>query len=154
MYPLVLTLHSLVRWVVVVLALVTVGRAFYGWLGGKRWDDLDDRLGLFFSISLDVQVLLGLLLYFALSPTVTAALRDAGRLMADVEARYWTVEHAVPMLIALVLVHVGRVLIRRAPEGVAKYRRAALLMGVATLIILASIPWPFSPLGRPLFRLG
>ena len=37
MYPIVLSLHNLLRWVVLAAAIVAVLRALAGWLGRKPW---------------------------------------------------------------------------------------------------------------------
>ena len=149
MYPIMLTLHSWARWVVAIAAIVAVARAFYGWLGKKDWAKLDDQLGLLFSTSLDVQMLLGLILYIFLSPITQAAFKNLGAAMSDATLRFFTLEHLLYMLVAVVLGHVGRALSKKATEPVAKHRMAAILFGLATLAILLAIPW-----SRPLFRFG
>ena len=149
MYPIVLLLHSWVRWIVAIAAVAAVARAFYGWLGKKDWAKLDDQLGLLFSTSLDVQLLLGLILYIFLSPLTQAAFQNFGAAMANSGLRFFALEHTLMMVIAVVLGHVGRALSKKAAESVAKHRLAAILYGLATLAILLAIPW-----SRPLFRLG
>jgi hypothetical protein len=149
MYALFLTLHSLVRWVVVVLAVVVVVRALLGWRRSNPWTELDNRLGLFFTIGLDVQVLLGVILYLFLSPLVGVAFQDFGAAMRDSELRYWGVEHIALMIIALVLAHAGRSIAKRASDAIEKHKRALIFYGLSVLIILLAIPW-----WRPLLRLG
>jgi len=70
--------------------------------------------GLFFMITLDLQLLLGLVLYFVLSPFTTQALNDFGAAMRNAPLRFFAVEHVTLMLAAVILVHVGRVLARKA----------------------------------------
>jgi len=149
MYPVVLFVHSWLRWIVAMAAVAAVARAFYGWLGKKDWARLDDQLGLLFSTSLDVQLLLGLILYVFLSPLTQAAFKNFGAAMASSPLRFFAVEHLVMMVIAVVLGHVGRALSKKATEATAKHRLAAILYGLATLAILLAIPW-----SRPLFRFG
>jgi hypothetical protein len=56
------------------------------------------------------------------------------------------------MLSGLTLAHSGAARIRKAsPER--RHRLAAIFFVLALLAILASIPWPGLPAGRPLFRL-
>ena len=64
LYTWTLSLHNILRWVVVVLALAAVVNAFWGWLGQRTWTERDRKLGTYFSIALDIQFLLGVLLYF------------------------------------------------------------------------------------------
>ena len=153
MYSLVLSLHSLLRWIVLILAVVAVARALVGWLGKKEWARLDDQLGLFLSISIDLQLLLGLLLYIVLSPITRSAIQDFGAAMSSSAARFWVMEHALGMIVAVVLIHVGRSAARRGQTDASKHRRAAIWFGLAALAILITMPWPFLPYGRPLLRL-
>jgi hypothetical protein len=153
MYSLVLTLHSWIRWIVLLLAVAAFGLALVGWLRRQAWSPQADRLGMALTMGLDIQILLGLILYLFLSPTTTGALKDLGTAMADAGTRYWVAGHVAGMLVALVLAHVGRALSRRATEAARKYRLSAIFYGLATVLIVLSIPWPFLPYGRPWVRL-
>ncbi|GAB4533581.1 MAG: cytochrome B [Anaerolineae bacterium] len=154
MYPLILTLHSIIRWVVLILAVVSVVRALLGWFSNKEWTALDDRLGMLFSTGMDVQVLLGFILYVFLSPLTRSALQGFGAAMSNSVLRYWSVEHILLMIVALILTHAGRATSKAAQGARGSHRRAALFFGLATLAILLAIPWPFLAYGRPLLRLG
>jgi hypothetical protein len=151
MYTAALALHSWLRWVVLALAVLAIVRAIAGSAGHRRWGPADDRAALFFMIALDVQLLLGLLLYFVWSPLTRAALADFGAAMGS-GLRYWAVEHVFGMLIGAILVHRGRARVRAIADPVAKHRVAAIFFGLALVAILASIPWPGMGNGRPLFR--
>ena len=141
MYAFVLLIHSWLRWAVIaagVAALVRGGRA-------------EGAAGKWFTILLDVQILLGLLLYFVLSPFTKMALGDFGAAMANAQLRFFAVEHVFGMVIATALAHVGRARIRKAPLE-KRSRLALIFYGLAVIAILASIPWPGMPAGRPLLR--
>jgi hypothetical protein len=152
LYAIFLPLHNLLRWVVVITALLAIGRALAGWLGKRPWTALDRKAGLWFTIAMDVQVLVGLILYFFLSPITLAALRNFGGAMSESSLRYFAVEHIIMMIIALVLAHVGSARARKAANDLAKHRNAAIWFILAFLIILAAIPWPFLAVGRPWIR--
>ena len=154
MYPFILTIHSLLRWVVLILAVAAVIRAFLGWFGKKEWAALDDRLGMFLSASVDLELLLGLILYIFLSPFTKTVFQDFGAAMSTGLLRYWSVEHIFLMIVALVLIHAGRSTSKLAEEATSKHRRAAIFFGLALLAMLLAIPWPFLSYGRPLIRLG
>ena len=153
-YSIILTLHSFVRWVLVIVAVVAVVRAFAGWLGKKEWTALDSRLGVLLSSSADLQMLLGLILYIFLSPFTQAAFKDFGAAISDPVLRYWGVEHIVMLFAAVVLIHVGQTMAKRA-EVALKYKWVAIFVGLALLAMLVAIPWPFLPVGsgRPWIRL-
>jgi hypothetical protein len=154
MYPLTLTLHSILRWIVLILAVVAFVRALVGWLGKQEWTALDNRLGMLLSASMDLQVLLGLILYIFLSPITTSAFRNLGAVMGNAAQRFWTLEHIFLMIVALILIHVGRATSRAAERAGGKHKRAAIFFGLALLAILMAIPWPFLSYGRPLIPLG
>lgn len=139
-YGLTLFLHSWLRWAVLAAGVMAAVRGSRGETAGK-W----------FTILLDAQVLIGLLLYFVLSPVTAAALDDFGAAMKLPQLRYFAVEHVFGMVIAVALAHVGRARVRKAPAA-RKGRTAAIFYGLALVALLASIPWPGMPAGRPLFR--
>ena len=152
MYSFALWIHSLLRWAVLVTALLAVLRAVPGWLGGKPWTPADDNMGRWFVLSLDAQFLVGLVLYVALSPFTTQAFGDFGAAMRDPGLRFWAVEHAVLMIAAIALAHIGRARLRRATTDPARHRTAAVFFTMALFLVLVAIPWPGLPNGRPLLR--
>lgn len=150
LYALVLMLHSWLRWLVLLSGVLAAGRAVTA--GARPWVASDSSAGRLFSISLDVQFLLGVLLYFALSPFTRQAIQDFAFAMRTPSLRFWAVEHVFGMLIGVVLVHIGRGRIRKADTDRKRHRTAALFYGLALLAIAAAIPWPGLPNARPLFR--
>ena len=152
MYPATLLVHSWLRWLVILLALAAIARALAGAARHRPWTPADARAGRLFVIALDVQILIGLLLYFALSPITRAALTDLGRAMEVSAMRYWAVEHVFGMLVAVVLAHRGVSRVRTITDHGRKHRAAAIFFTLALVAILASIPWPGTPNARPLFR--
>ena len=151
MYPAVLLLHSWLRWVVIALAVTAVVRALAGARARRAWSTADSRVGRLFVIALDMQVVLGFLLYFVLSPITKAALVDFGGAMKVSAMRFWAVEHAFGMLAAVALAHIGSVRVRKTADPLRKHKAAAICFALALVAILVSIPWPFMPNGRPLF---
>lgn len=144
-------LHNLNRWLVLLLLLLALLRAIPGWLGHRVWRPGDDQVGKRLTMVADLQLLLGLLLA-AVSPTVRVALGDMAAAMKDSSLRYWTVEHSGLMLLAVVLIHIGRARSRRAAPDVVKHRRAAVFFGLALAAILAAMPWQgLASNARPLF---
>lgn len=152
LYSILLPLHSILRWILVIASLAAVGRAFYGWLGKKPWLKLDNQLGMAFTMAMDMQVLVGLILYFFASPLVQLFFKNMGGAMGNPQVRYFGVEHIFIMILALGISHAGRTLSRRATDPVKKHRAAALLFGLSLLVVLAAIPWPFSAMARPWIR--
>jgi len=147
-YDILLVLHNLVRWLVLIAGILAAVRAIVGWIGSRAWGATDRQLGLLFTISLDIQVLIGLLLYFIFSPWTTPYFSDFGAAMGNDQARFFLVEHSALMLVALALAHVGRAQSKKATPDLNKHKRAAIFFTLAMIAILLAIPWNLSPLLR------
>jgi hypothetical protein len=147
MYQPLLGLHNVLRWVVLILGLIAVARAIAG--RGRVWTTADDAVGKWYVIGLDVQTLIGLVLYAFLSPVTQAAFSDMGAAMKEPALRFFAIEHLSLAVIAVAFAHVGRVRVRRAQTVEAKYRAAAIFYTISLLAILVAVPWPFRAAGRP-----
>jgi hypothetical protein len=155
MYASFLFLHSLLRWVVLALGVVAIARAARGRAGARarEYSAGDSKASLFFMIATDVQLLFGLALYAGVSPITHAAFGSFGAAMKDRTLRFWMVEHPFAMVIAIVFVHVGRILVKRAADSRTKHTRALVWFSLAIVAMIAGIPWPFMPYGRPLLSI-
>jgi hypothetical protein len=151
MYSAALFIHSWIRWAVVLGGFYAVVRAALGTSRRSPWTPADDRAGFWFVTALNLQMIVGLILYFLLSPLTAAALHNFGGAMKDPILRFWAVEHVVGMIIGLALAHIGRARARKT-DSLRRHRVAAIFFGLALVVILASIPWPGSSHGRPLFH--
>ena len=148
----ILVLHNIMRWAVLLFGLWTVFSAISGIMSKRNYTSGDSRSNFLFMLSCDIQLVFGLILYFTNS--WFDRLKDLGNNMKDANSRFFTMEHSLLMLIALILVHVGRVSVKKAPTSAAKHKRTLLFFGIALLLILAAIPWPFrEAIARPLIRL-
>lgn len=145
MYMLILGLHSVLRWLALILGIAAAVLAWLGWLGKGEWKPLNRKLSSFFAISLDVQLVLGLLLYFLFSPITRSALQNFSAAMSAEELRFFALEHPLFMVLALVFAHLGSILPKRASGSEAKFRAAAITTTIAVLLILFGIPW-FRPI--------
>ena len=141
MYQILLASHNILRWVVVILAIVALFRAYVGWIGKHEYTEIDRKVGVFFSVSLDVEVLLGFLLYLFLSPITRTAFQDFSTAMTIPDIRFFAVEHTLMMILAVILVHVGTMLTKRGTSDVSKHRRAAIWYSLASFLVILAIPW-------------
>jgi len=147
MYSLLLALHNILRWVVIVLAIVALVRAYRGWLQKRAWLDRDRKAGSFFSIAVDTQLLVGLLLYFFFSEFALKSILSKGWAFVASQAQYrfFALEHSFYMILAVVFVHLGSILPRKVQEPWKKHQRAAIFFTLTALLILIGMPW-FRPL--------
>ena len=152
MYSSALWLHSLLRWAVLLAGLVAWFRAIAGHTAKLPWTPKDELWGLMLTVSVDIQFLVGLILYVFLSPITRMGVSNLAAAMQIAPARYFTVEHLTGMIIGIALIHIGRVKIRKSADAARKHRLAMVFFGLAMVIIIISIPWPGLPVSRPLLR--
>jgi hypothetical protein len=115
MYTAAIVLHSVLRWVVILLGVLAVARAFSGRSSGRSWTAADATPGRLYTMALDVQMVIGLLLYFVFSHILSIAGADWGEAMGNTAIRYWVVEHLAAMVVAIALAHVGPCVCGRPP---------------------------------------
>src|SRR5688572_30231338 len=152
MYNPVLFVHSVLRWLVLLAGLLAIARAISGVNTRRPWTPDDDKAGLWFTIGLDVQMLIGLILYAALSPVTASAFVDMAAAMKAAPVRFFLVEHPVGMIVGIALAHIGRTRIKKAPDSESRHKKALIFFGLSLLVLLLSIPWPIGPGARPLLR--
>lgn len=150
MYTGLLHLHNLLRYVIVILLIVTIVKSFIGWFNKKTYTPLDDKLSLFLFISAHVQLLVGLAVYF-MSPIVDIALDDMKVAMGNSSLRFWAVEHISSMILGIIIISLGRIMAKKASTDGSKFRRQAVYFTLGMIIIFSAIPWPWSIIARPWF---
>lgn len=121
-----LIIHSLWRWVLLLVAVVTVLIGLIGWLTRQSWSPLPATLSRLFPIVIDLQVLLGLALWIAEE-------QWAGNF-------YFRFLHPLMGVAALAIAHVVSVLIKRSPGEQGRYRLMAL--GYLFVLIVAALAVP------------
>ena len=126
--------HSGFRYVLFVLVLIAIIQSLIGWLGKRPYSEGNRKINLFAMISADIQLLLGIVLYF-LSPFVQF---NSGTMKNDT-TRYFTVEHWVMMLIAIALIHIGHSKSKKATTPENKHKSIAIFFILALLIIIGAI---------------
>ncbi|WP_159523204.1 hypothetical protein [Sunxiuqinia indica] len=141
MYTGLLHLHNSLRWLILLVALVTLVKYFMGWFSQKGWMKSDNILGILFTAIMDIQLVVGLVLYLGYSPITKAAFQDFGAAMKNADLRFYAVEHFIMMIIALALVHIGRSKTKKAISARRKFGISLVFFGIAYIIILAAIPW-------------
>jgi hypothetical protein len=147
MYTGFLHLHSLLRWVLLVLLLVMIYRAFMARKSGRAFDATDRKLSLFTMISAHIQLVLGFVMYF-MNDTIGAALSDMGATMKDGLLRFLAVEHALTMVMGIVLITIGHIKAKKAPTDHQKFGAILMFYLLGLILIISRIPWPFMEVGQ------
>jgi uncharacterized membrane protein len=138
-------LHSGLRFVVLILIVLAVIQALSGLFGKKAYTEGNRKINLFAMISAHTQLLIGLVLYF-ISPLV----QFGSSTMKDATIRYWTVEHIVMMVIALVLITIGHAKSKKALTTESKHKSIAVFYTIALVIVVVAI----AQSGRPFFGIS
>lgn len=126
-----LHLHNVLRWVILILLVVSI---IYSLSKNER----AKSTGLWLMITSHVMLLIGVYQWFR----DVFNYPDFKSVVGSTALRFFKMEHPVMMVVAVILITLAR---RKAKES--SYRSNTILLGVALLIILAMIPWPFRETG-------
>lgn len=146
MYQGMLHLHSFLRWAILILLLVAIYKSLAD--RNKMFTAGHRKTGLFLMICADVMLLVGLYQWFT-GDKGLKMIQSSGfkSVMQNAGARFFVVEHTIAMLVAIILIHLGYSYSKKNVPDSQKHKRILLLYGLALLIILISIPWPFRAVG-------
>lgn len=143
-----LHLHNFLRWVILVLLIWNIVRHFSA--TNQPYTNGDKKLGLFLMIAAHITLLIGLY-QVILGRFGWIHLPEGTSVMKDKFWRFYLIEHPIGMVLAIVLITIGKGVAKKAIPDAAKHKKAALLFTIALIVILATIPWPFREIvGRPL----
>lgn len=140
MYSVLLYAHSWLRWIVLILALITIYKSFVGSRGGVSYQKSDNAIAASFVGTIHLMFLLGLGLYFT-SPFAFKAFGSGANVMKEASLRYWAVEHVTVMLIAIVVLTIGRAKSKRADSDQGKFKKQLIFFSIGIAIMLTRIPW-------------
>ena len=126
-------MHSLLRWVILILLIYTLIRSFQGKAGKEAK---------FLTITSHIMLLIGLAQWFLGSWGLKLIQNvGIGEVMKNASQRFFAVEHTFTMIIAIALITVGGVSVRKGKSN------ANWFYLIALILILMRIPWPFMEAG-------
>ncbi|MEY3349184.1 MAG: hypothetical protein ACK5AB_07185 [Bacteroidota bacterium] len=147
-----LHLHNLLRWIILVLLVVSILKSYNGWKSNKTFMAGDKKIWLFTMISAHITLLLGLYQWTLGRFGLFTYVKPEGvSMMKDSTLRFYQMEHPVMMIIAIVLITLAYGNAKKAVPDDQKFKKAFQLFSVALIVILLAVPWPFREIGRPLF---
>lgn len=141
MYPVFLSIHHYLSWGVVLVLILAAGKAWKSLLFKNRWTSTDTILASLLTVGADLQLLLGIVLYAALSPVTRQAFNNFGAAIADPGIRFFAVEHIAMMVVAVIILYIVKSRVRKAQFNARKHRMSAIWNTVALALVLFSIPW-------------
>ncbi len=152
MYSHLLATHSLLRWLVLVMLVVAVVRAWAGYKGGKRFVPGDRRVASVTARLFEIQFLVGMVLYFV-SPVTRHFWSNLSNPFAYFDGFFFGAVHMLLMVAAVGVASVGAAKAKRDGSDHERFKSMALMFTAALVLILVAVPWPGSPLAeRPWWR--
>ncbi|NDC41434.1 MAG: hypothetical protein EBZ77_07790 [Chitinophagia bacterium] len=143
----IILLHSIARFLVLLLVFRVAIQCILGIAGKKEFAEVHRKGALFAMISCDIQLLLGLILSFMGGHF--AAL-TSGAAMASKYARFYSLEHPFGMGIAITMVHLAYVAAKKAGDSSKKFRKVLIFTVLSIVFMMAMMPWPNKPeVGKP-----
>jgi len=129
--------HSGLRYIVLLLLVIAIVNAIANLKSGK-YQKKDKLINLFTMVSLHIQLVIGLILYF-----VSDKVQFVEGMMGDARLHFFGMEHILLMLVAIVLITLGRKKAESRVEPAAKHRMILRYYGLGLIVIFIAIPWPF-----------
>ena len=136
-----LNAHSILRWAVLIFGLYAITKSARGLLKNQDYTPQHNMAATLFVASVHLQILIGLLLFMANG--FAGNLSKMGEIMGDALLRFFTVEHTLGMIVAAVIIQIGRTKSKKTTETAKKHKTSLIFFSIGLLIILAMIPWPF-----------
>lgn len=133
-YVIIKHLHSGFRYIVFLLVVIAIIQSLLGWLGRKPYTETNRKINLFALISVHTQLLIGIVLLFV-SPLV----HFDSSTMKDSVTRYFSVEHWVGMVIAIVLITIGHSKSKKVILPESRHRAIAIFYIIAFIVIVGTI---------------
>lgn len=137
MYQAILHTHSGLRWIVLILIVAAIFNALTA-KGRTEYSKKDRLLNLFAMVSMHLQVVIGVIL----SLTTEKVFYHEGWMKSSA-SRFFGMEHILMMLIAAVVLTIGRKKAEKSEDLAKRNKTIVLWYSIGLIIILAAIPWPF-----------
>ena len=131
--------HSGLAYSALLALILVILWSLVGALSGRDFLEKDRKIALIAFILCNVQLLVGLILYFV-SP-LGYALLSGGGAMADSAARLTALEHPLINIIAIVLITIGYSRTKKLESSKAKFRSIYMMYAIGLILILSRIPW-------------
>lgn len=152
MYQTLTYCHSLFRWVVLIMLVYAIWRAYSGIRAKRAFNKTDNSIRHWTATAAHIQLILGILLYIK-SPVIKFFFKNTSQALQHTETTFFSLIHSTLMLSAIVIITVGSALTKRKDNDHKKFTTLFIWYLIALFIIFIAIPWPFSPLAaRPYIR--
>lgn len=135
-------IHSYWAYLVLLVLVLATFNALIKFFGNKEFDPKDFRISLFALITMHIQLLIGIILYFL--KDYFSVIENAGGMgvvMKNDSLRKLIVEHPTTMIIAVALVTIGYSKHKKKLVSKPKFKMLAIFYTIALALVLYMIPW-------------
>jgi hypothetical protein len=139
--------HSLVRWAVLGTLVYSIYKAYTGYTQRLTFTKAVDSLRHWTATTAHIQLTLGIILYTQ-SPNAKFSFNATGTNGQITQPFFFGVQHLLLMVSAIVVITIGSAVAKRKTTDEEKFKTMLVWFGIALLIIVIAIPWPFSPLAQ------
>ena len=141
MYTTVKALHSYWAYLVFLILVIATINAIIKSVGKKEYQAKDFRISLFTLIVSHIQLIIGIVLFFAADYLSIIKDLGMGGIMKNATLRSNIVEHPLTMIIAVILITIGYSKHKKKLTSAAKLKTIAIFYTIALLLVIAKIPW-------------
>jgi len=138
MYSTVKMLHSYWAYFVFFMIVIATINALLKTVTNKEYEARDFRISLFTLIVSHIQLLIGIILWFASDYFGEMSM---GEIMKNSAMRNLVVEHPVTMLLAVAFITIGYSKHKKKLTSTKKLKTIAIFYTIALVLVLAKIPW-------------
>lgn len=141
MYETVLMLHSLWAYLTLLMIVIATLNALFKFFSNKEFHPIDFRISLFTLIVTHIQLLLGIVLFFAAN--YFSVISDIGMksVMQDPTWRLKIIEHPIMMILAVVFITIGYSKHKKKLTSKPKFKMLAIFYTLGLICLLSKIPW-------------
>jgi hypothetical protein len=138
MYQGLLVTHSYLRYIILLMLVIVIIVSLVGVMNKSPFTRRDDKLSLFLFICAHTQLLIGIMLYFV-SYGGGHRVQFNAQTMKEAALRYFAVEHALMMIIAIALITIARVSSKKTAVDQIKHKRMLIYNALALVLIIATV---------------
>lgn len=131
-------LHSYWAYLVFLMMVIAAANALIKYFGKKEYDPKDFRIALFTLIVSHIQLLIGIVLWFAQDYFGENSMKEV---MGNSALRSNAVEHPIAMVLAVVFITIGYSKHKKKLTSAGKLKPLAIFYTLALILVVAKIPW-------------
>ena len=131
-------IHSYWAYLVLIVLVLATFNALFKFFSHKEFGAKDFRISLFALITMHIQLLIGIILFFTKGYFDENSFSD---IMKSDNLRNLVVEHPTTMIIAVILVTIGYSKHKKKLVSKSKFKMLAIFYTLALILVLAKIPW-------------